>query len=592
MSGDETPPSPASSAETETVAAVRHPSASPEEQCRFHPGDILASRFQIVRYLAKGGMGEVYEARDRLLRGHSVALKTILSNAVLTGAGRTLLEKEVILARQVTHPNVCPTYDLFQAPESEGGTYFLTMKLLRGESLAKRLQRLQGPLPVDEGFSVARQVAAALHAAHRARVIHRDLKPGNVMLEGVGTEVTAIVTDFGLALSVTTEETLTKTSFIGGTPGYIAPEVSLGHPATPASDIYAFGVLLHEIFSGRRPPAEGVKRESLITLDRKRNRVCSQLIEGCLSSLPDVRMRTFESAVHSWESGLQPLTFSFPELSKTRRHWLKLALTAGAATASVIGWRENIWEDLAHPLPRKRFVALLKFPPIADDRVRPLVSGAIDAIETSLSRAEAADRDLFVIAAPNTPHTTEASELALARDALGANIALALFGSLDHQRLHLLFRVIDVSSGVILRVKHLVSTSKNINDIPLLAVDAAAQLLNVRLLRNGVPPVTGGTKSPEAYTAFQSAQSLLQESNDAGLEKAIESYKSALELDPTYGLAYAQLAIAYCRLHAIDGNPAALDMARRNAEAALRLDSRLLAAHLALSSVYNLNGRK
>jgi tetratricopeptide (TPR) repeat protein len=129
-------------------------------------------------------------------------------------------------------------------------------------------------------------------------------------------------------------------------------------------------------------------------------------------------------------------------------------------------------------------------------------------------------------------------------------------------------------------------------NIPARAVHAAADLLNVQLHGNPGAPALGSSSSPEAYAAFQNAQALMKQSNDAGLEKAVESYKAALESDPGYATAYAQLALAYCRLYSLRGDPAAIDMARRNAEAGLRLDPQLIGGHLALSSVYSSKGQK
>ncbi len=210
----------------------------------YAPGVRVAGRYEIVRFLAAGGMGEVYEARD-LLVGGAVALKTL--RADLNGAARAIerLRREVALARRITHPNVCRMHDV----GDHDGRVFLTMELLRGTTLADRIRT--GPVPDAELARIAGQLIAGLAAAHAAGVVHRDLKPGNVILDGDR----ATITDFGLARSAEPDDevALTGEAALLGTPGYLAPELVEGRTATAASDIYALGVVLYELATGRPP---------------------------------------------------------------------------------------------------------------------------------------------------------------------------------------------------------------------------------------------------------------------------------------------------------------------------------------------------
>jgi serine/threonine-protein kinase len=208
---------------------------------RFLPGAVLAGRYRIVALLGKGGMGEVYRADDLKL-GQPVALK-FLPEALERDAGRLgRLLNEVRTARQVSHPNVCRVYDVGEAD----ARHFLSMEYVDGEDLASLLRRI-GRLPKDKAIQLARQIAAGLAAAHEAGVLHRDLKPSNVMIDGRGR---ARITDFGLA-GLAGAPGDRGTGF--GTPAYMAPEQLAGREATARSDLYALGLVLYELFTGKPP---------------------------------------------------------------------------------------------------------------------------------------------------------------------------------------------------------------------------------------------------------------------------------------------------------------------------------------------------
>lgn len=207
---------------------------------RFAPGAVLAGRYRIVAQLGQGGMGEVYRADDLKL-SQPVALK-FLPEALQHDPGR--LQRfygEISLARQITHPAVCRVHDL----EELDGQPFLTMEYVDGEDLAGLLRRI-GRLPHDKALEIARQLCAGLAAAHDKGVLHRDLKPANVMLDGRGR---ARLTDFGLAAL---DETVSGAEARSGTPAYMSPEQLAGREATSRSDVYALGLVLYELFTGRR----------------------------------------------------------------------------------------------------------------------------------------------------------------------------------------------------------------------------------------------------------------------------------------------------------------------------------------------------
>jgi serine/threonine protein kinase len=211
---------------------------------RFLPGRLIAGRYRIIALLGKGGMGEVYRADDLTL-GQGVALKFLPDQAASDEAMLERFRNEVRIARRVSHPNVCRVYDV---GDVEGQTFF-TMEYVDGEDLASLLRRI-GRLPPDKALEIARQLCAGLAAAHSKGVLHRDLKPANIMLDGRGQ---VVITDFGLA---GVADDIRGAEVSSGTPAYMAPEQIAGKEVSMRSDIYALGLVLYEVFTGKRAFAE------------------------------------------------------------------------------------------------------------------------------------------------------------------------------------------------------------------------------------------------------------------------------------------------------------------------------------------------
>ena len=223
------------------------PSSSAEyllSEGRFLPGRLMASRYRIIALLGKGGMGEVYRADDLTL-GQAVALKFLPDEAARDEGLLERFRNEVRMARRVSHPNVCRVYDV---GEVDGQTFF-TMEYIDGEDLASLLRRI-GRLPPDKAVEIARELCAGLAAAHSKGVLHRDLKPANIMLDGRGQ---VVITDFGLA---GVADDIRGPEVRSGTPAYMSPEQLTGKEVTMRSDIYALGLVLYEVFTGKRAFAE------------------------------------------------------------------------------------------------------------------------------------------------------------------------------------------------------------------------------------------------------------------------------------------------------------------------------------------------
>ncbi|MFC2171311.1 protein kinase [Acidobacteriota bacterium] len=226
-----------------------------ERKETFKTGDILADRYQVTRFISSGGMGEVYEVEDLHL-GVQVALKTIRQAVSDRSKARERFKREILLARSISHPNVCRIYDLGVHKTDDLEITFLTMEFLSGETLSDRLGRL-GRLSVNEAAPIVIQIASALDAAHYAGVLHRDLKSSNIILEPTKSRERAVITDFGLALGFSGDwedaSRMTADGIAVGTIDYMAPEQMRGEALGPPSDIYSLGCVMYEMVTGDMP---------------------------------------------------------------------------------------------------------------------------------------------------------------------------------------------------------------------------------------------------------------------------------------------------------------------------------------------------
>jgi serine/threonine-protein kinase len=365
----------ASSAETAVLpAAVSTPpstsrpvlaTSSAVDEGRFVPGTLLAGRYRIAGLLGRGGMGEVYRATDLTL-GQTVALKFLPEAASRDERALARFYNEVRIARQVTHPNVCRVYDVGQVD----GLEFISMEYVDGEDLSVLLRRI-GRLPVDKALEIARQVCAGLAAAHEKGVLHRDLKPANIMIDGRGQ---AVIMDFGLAgLAAELQGDVRS-----GTPAYMSPEQLAGSEVTAKSDIYSLGLLLYELFTGKRAFEAGTLMDlmrmqeqaqpaSLTTLVKELDPTVERVVLRCLN--PDPRQRPASAlAVSAALPGGDPLAAALaagetpsPELVAAAGEneglrpvvaiaWLAAALVLTAASA-ILGPRSTLTGKLPIDIP-------------------------------------------------------------------------------------------------------------------------------------------------------------------------------------------------------------------------------------------------
>ncbi|HXA18681.1 MAG TPA: serine/threonine-protein kinase [Thermoanaerobaculia bacterium] len=337
------------------------------------PGAILGDRYRIVSSIGRGGMGEVYRADDLKL-GQTVALKFLSHHE-----HKQRLYEEVRIGRQVSHPNVCRLYDVAETD----GQLFITMEFVDGEDLASLLRRV-GRLSSEKAVAVCRDICAGVAAAHEKGVIHRDLKPANVMIDGRGR---GRVTDFGLAVAAGRE------TDASGTPAYMAPEQLAGGSATIRSDVFALGLVLYEVFTGRRTFAEEATTKDLLARQRAGDftrpsavtrdvpAAVERIIVRCLDPDPQSRPASVEEILRELPGG-DPLAAAIaagetptPQMVAAAAKsgelpvplaWLLMAIAiAGVAAGAAIGGRTLLYR-----------VSEVKTPDVLQDRARQVLADA------------------------------------------------------------------------------------------------------------------------------------------------------------------------------------------------------------------------
>jgi serine/threonine protein kinase/cytochrome c-type biogenesis protein CcmH/NrfG len=471
----------------------------------FRPGDCIAGRFQIAREIAQGGMGVVYLAIDLKLN-QPRALKCAKQGY----ADR--LTPEACSALQVTHPNVCRMFEIHSADTPQGPVDFLAMEYVHGYTLS-RLIRLRGKLPEPEAKSIALQICAGVSAAHSRNLLHRDLKPQNVLLaEDPKGGTRAVVTDFGLA-----QEPEPDSQFPGGsvpegwrpagTPAYLAPEQLRGEPATTASDIYALGIVLHEMVTGVRPG------EQPVSLPPRWRPV----IERCLHPDPARRFRSAADVAAALQG-------------TSKRQWM---LTAAAAflIAAVI-----VWRALTPSTPPAR-LAVLDFE-VQDGEAGTAALARKVSYDLSgrLMRLNPRPPQLVVIPLEETRGLT-GRDVRRARDMLGASHVLrsAIFSGASGPQLR--GAIVDTSTQVPSRE---ISMGFDPADP---SASAAALMALVSAAFNLPRQARAETVQPVAYADYTAAITLLR-GGSSNYEQAAAAFEKAAALDPKSPLPHAGLAEA------------------------------------------------
>ena len=531
-------------------------------------GSVIASRYEILKLLGEGGMGAVYKAQDREL-DRTVALKVIRPE--LAGNSEVLqrFKQELILARKITHRNVIRIFDLGVTDDLK----FITMEFVEGSDLHSVLKERK--LSIEESVKIIRQVCEALAVAHAEQVVHRDLKPHNIMLDSTGR---ACVMDFGLARSLETSG-MTQVGALMGTPAYMSPEQAKGTPADARSDIYTVGIILYELLTGQVPFQAETSLGTLlmrtqgpppppVKLDASLPKPLSDITLKCLTVDPDKRYQSVQEIIADLDMYQGLSRVGATQMSNTVFHrgivtprlpmlaessawkWITLSVAVAAVILAGVYFALRLQHAGVAPTPVTVLVADFNnttADPIFNGTLEPALTVALEGATfiTAYNRGEARR-----VAAQLQPGETKLDETLAKLVAVRQGIEVILTGSIAKEGggYRLAVRAVDAFTSKVLDSEEITGVNK---DGVLVATAKLAAKLR-KALRDDTPESlqlaaaeTFSAGSVEAAHQYALAE---QAEWSGKSQEALTDYSKAVELDPNLGRAYANMSAIYANL--------------------------------------------
>ena len=556
----ESPTDPGSPGTLEDWAASKNVSGgiTLTPQGTLEPGTVLGQRYEILAMLGQGGMGAVYKARDREL-DRLVALKVIRPELTTNPEILKRFKQELILARQVTHRNVIRIFDLGQAD----GLKFITMEFLEGQDLRAELKK-RGKFSPEDTTRIILQISRALEVAHGEGVVHRDLKPQNIMLDANGR---AYVMDFGIARSAYLPG-MTQTGALIGTPEYMSPEQAKGEQLDERSDLFSLGVIFYELLAGNSPyysetPLATLwrrmqeKAKPLVEVDPTIPKEISDIVAKLLEIEPANRFANageLALRLESWLGISNPTltatgTVVLPALkSGLSWKWVAGGLALLLAGGGAAFWLKNSAKPKAAHAPVSVLVADFTNhtgDPIFDGTLEPMVNVALEGASfiNAFSRPDA--RKL----AEQLPHSSGKLDEQPARlVAVGQGINAVVTGeiSLRGDKYSLSATALDAVSGKVIGKAEVTAANKDdvLLKIPQLAAPIRKELGDTTS-ESAQMEAAGGAFTAASLEAVHQYGIAMDEQAAGKFEEALQSFSKAAELDPNFARAYSGISSTY-----------------------------------------------
>lgn len=560
--------------------------------------DVVAGRFRIVRYIAEGGMGTVYEAEDFELHDR-VALKTIRPEIAHDTQSVERFKREILLAKSVTHPNVCRVHDLvIDCSETGAQVLYLSMQYLHGETLASRIRR--GPLPATEALPLIEDMSDGLSAAHQAGVVHRDFKSGNIILVRRPDRTHAVITDFGLARAVHGSDIRSFSRMVGTVP-YMSPEQIRGDPVTPSSDVYSLGVVMYEMVTGQRPflanTNVAVAMKHLHDEPQPPRNLVPYLepnwndaILRCLRKDPAQRFQSTDEvklALHQTHQGQQ---YSIARLrSRIERYGIVRAMVLMAA---VIALAVGTIVLVKHYRTNTQPITSVAVLPIGNRTGNPELNYLSGGITAALTNDLSQVSGLTVTAESSASRVAEkTSDPRSASHELGVETIVTGWLTTDGPLLLLRVELVDANTGSLIWGETL---SRPRGELAAMQEDVARELayrLRIRLEGDVAERLRRQYQTNSAaYDAYLKGKYALRERSPSGFESALVYFQQSIDHDSQYAPAFAGLADSYCLMayNRIPPTITLLEKCKEAANRALHIDSTLAEAYTSLAAAVTL----
>ena len=551
--------------------------------------------YELLEEIGRGGQGVVYRARQKSLN-RTVALKVIGLGHWATEAHLKRFRREAESAASLEHPCIVPIYEV---GERDGSCYF-SMKFIEGGQLDEVVRR--EPMPIRHAVELIAKVARTVHFAHEHRILHRDIKPGNILLDGKGEPH---LTDFGLARLVETESTVTRTMEVLGTPSYMAPEQAVGNNAAVSSvtDVYGLGAVLYQLLTAHPPFAGGTTYETIrLVLDTeprqprlwnpKIDRDLSTICLKCLEKDPKRRYSSALALAEDLERWVkhEPIRARRTRLVTRGRKWMRRNPTSALLAASLValaaasGW--IVWKGEFIRQPVATGIAVLPFENLSDEKEHAFFAdGVQDELLSSLSKI----KDLKVISRTSVMQYKAGIMRNLKDIAQQLGVSNVVEGSVRRSgnRVRVSVQLIDAKTDRHIWVQNY---DRTLADSPAVQGDLATEIataVGAKLSPQEKARVAAKpTNNPAAYDAYLRGRAFAASSpyDKSNMEDAIQSYQEAVKLDPSFALAWAHLSCKQSESYwrGYDSSPARLATAKDAADRALALDPDLPETHLAL----------
>ncbi len=582
--------------EVKNVGLISDPHGEPTAEVRpdrsiLSPGDVICERYRVIRFIDRGGMGEVYEVEDWELQAR-IALKTITSERASSARQISRFRQEIQLARKVSHPNVCRVFDLGRHKDKlHTDLLFLTMELLEGETLSAYLQR-HGPMTCEQALPLVRQMVSALAAAHQLGIVHRDFKAGNVMLQQTARGPLAKVTDFGLATNPECDETVAESVVdVVGTPEYMAPEQLRGQ-CSSRTDIYALGLTVFQMLTGKLPASHDAPFKGLDAGIVKRiGPRWRDAITKSLAVNPAARFATVEEFWCALSGENLPRQSGWKAIvAGISRHWATYGVAAGLLVVALALVFAGVMPNPFKRLPQEKHIAVLPFQNIGNDASnQAFAEGVAESLTSKLSQLERYQKSFWVVPSSDTRNVKSLDEAYR-----NLNVTLAVTGSIEHtpEGLNLTADLVDPKNHRQLSSRSIHVPSANLDEMQQRVWESVADMLDLEVNSQIKEELAaGGTTQPGAYELYEKGMGYLWRVNLEDIDRAIELFNKALARDSQYALAYAGLGHAYATKYALTKDPKWIAEATRNAGRAVELNDRLIPVRVTLARVYQQTGQ-